>query len=63
MKLLLTVLILGVAIALAYANGKGEEKYANLLFIMLLAFVALFAVFGFIADLGTSYPNGLYIIE
>lgn len=63
MKLLLTVLILGVAIALAYSNGKGNDKYTNLLFIALIAFVSLFAVFGFIADLGTSYQNDIYIVE
>jgi len=63
MKLLLTVLIIGVAIVMAYTNGKGYDKYANLFFVALIAFVALFVVFGFIDNLGVTYPDYIYEVE
>lgn len=63
MKILLTVLILGVAIALAYSNSKGYNKYANLFLIALIAFTALFMVFGFVGSLGVTYPEYIYEIE
>ncbi|MCB4960950.1 hypothetical protein LGW72_10060 [Streptococcus mutans] len=62
MKLMLAVLIIGSAVGMSYSDSRGHDRVANALLVTLLAFIAAFAVFGFIGQLGSTYITGETVV-